>query len=656
VTNADEQEPKEDVMSKQGIFVVAVVLVLVTFCPPLMNFSETHFFKSASAVQQTPPLRFASPVGGETWPIHTAQSIRWSMKDVPEDARLSVELVGESMTREISTDDGIAEDTLIEDGNLIVVNRVRPSRYPATLKRMSILFRRGPSPQPDPTSRRVTLLVFADPTGSGPPGNPNILYQQQETITSTGTALSFNVPDIVLREGDFYVGYQAPDPANGVGFALDLNGQPRQSAFVSRNRGMTFQPLQVTSPAGVMINPNVLIRATVEEPGTPPVPLSENVPIPVNAGSFCWRVTGPTNMRARLRIFSPDHPTVNAMSEPFTISAPLQSITVTAPAANDTWPVGQNRIITWTSQDVAGLVNIVLSRDDGQTFPEMICAGCENNGIRQWRVTGNQPAVARIKVSSFFDPHLCGFSHRFFIGALGQSYFDGSDESESFAASGQDPTQSSCPCVPPRAPAAEPLNGLRVDVPNLGEVWRVGDTRRIYWSSNGVTGNVRIEFSTDAGATFQAIPGLENTANDGAAEWTMIPATARSSTCLIRVSTLDGMTSATSNGVFVIDFPGRPTITLLVPNGGEEYVATNKYRIRWRNNGNVGGLVKFELSFDGGRTFMPVPMQDRVTNNTEREWTVPTPPATTTRARLRILAQDDRFIADVTNCDFTIRR
>jgi hypothetical protein len=163
---------------------------------------------------------------------------------------------------------------------------------------------------------------------------------------------------------------------------------------------------------------------------------------------------------------------------------------------------------------------------------------------------------------------------------------------------------------------------------------------------------VRIAFSTDGGFTFQTI--LDNEPNDGVADWT-IPASARGSACRIRVSSLvDPTISDTSDGDFVIDFPGQPSITLLTPNGGDDYPAGSGQRIRWRFNGNVGSQVKFELSLDGGKTFQLI--LDNVTNNTDRTWTVPLVPETTTRARLRILSQTSRFIADVSNCDFTIRR
>ena len=79
-----------------------------------------------------------------------------------------------------------------------------------------------------------------------------------------------------------------------------------------------------------------------------------------------------------------------------------------------------------------------------------------------------------------------------------------------------------------------PTSGPRVTVvsPNGGEVLRPGSVHSILWASTGAVANVRLEFSTDNGATWQPITA--STANTGQYAWT-VP-TGTTSQARIRVS------------------------------------------------------------------------------------------------------------------------
>jgi hypothetical protein len=67
---------------------------------------------------------------------------------------------------------------------------------------------------------------------------------------------------------------------------------------------------------------------------------------------------------------------------------------------------------------------------------------------------------------------------------------------------------------------------LNVTAPNGGEVWPIGSTRNITWASGGLTGNVKIEWSANGGATWFVISS--STLNDGVHPWVVKgPATAQ---------------------------------------------------------------------------------------------------------------------------------
>ncbi len=95
---------------------------------------------------------------------------------------------------------------------------------------------------------------------------------------------------------------------------------------------------------------------------------------------------------------------------------------------------------------------------------------------------------------------------------------------------------------------------LTVTSPNGGETWDVGSSHDITWNSDGTSGSVKLEYSTNNGSNWSTI--LASTADDGVHAWT-IP-DAPSIQCLVRVSDTDGTPTDVSNAVFTINAPNTP--------------------------------------------------------------------------------------------------
>jgi hypothetical protein len=77
---------------------------------------------------------------------------------------------------------------------------------------------------------------------------------------------------------------------------------------------------------------------------------------------------------------------------------------------------------------------------------------------------------------------------------------------------------------PPPMPTPPPSASITVIAPNGGELWPIGSTQTIQWSSQGVTGNVKILLSRDGGTSYKQI--ANNVPNTGAFSWTVTkPAT-----------------------------------------------------------------------------------------------------------------------------------
>jgi|GEM_PF-4169523 len=95
---------------------------------------------------------------------------------------------------------------------------------------------------------------------------------------------------------------------------------------------------------------------------------------------------------------------------------------------------------------------------------------------------------------------------------------------------------------------AEPV--LTVLSPNGGENLLAGSTHTIRWESDGTIGQVLIEYSTDAGSSWNPV-APPNVGNSGSYDW-LVPAV-DSNQCLMRVSdAADPGTMDVSDDVFVI--------------------------------------------------------------------------------------------------------
>ena len=169
-------------------------------------------------------------------------------------------------TTEVLADDGTL-DTGVAGAGVVMVNRLTPPSYPARLESIRINFAQFNN-LPDPSGAAIRLVAFAGAPGStSPPSNPVLLVDQLEPLPKVSISGSFTDFKIkngpVLTEGDFYVGFQAPEPAGGVVFPLDDDDPKNGRSFFSVNDGSTYQPLTLTSGTNPPVAYNAMIRALI---------------------------------------------------------------------------------------------------------------------------------------------------------------------------------------------------------------------------------------------------------------------------------------------------------------------------------------------------------------------------------------------------------
>lgn len=190
------------------------------------------------------------------------------------------------------------------------------------------------------------------------------------------------------------------------------------------------------------------------------------------------------------------------------------------------------------------------------------------------------------------------------------------------------------------------LRAATIDLtsPNGGEVWTVNSVHNITWNSSDFSGSVKIELSTDDGTSWAPI--VSSTGNTGSYSWT-IP-NAPSQTCLIRISdATDGIPSDVSNSNFEIE-PETEEVTLLGPNGGENWIINTTQDITWYATSIVAN-VKIEYSTDNGATWTLITAS--TPNDGSYTWTVP---AQVTEEALIKVSDIDGLPTDMSDDTFTI--
>ncbi len=281
-----------------------------------------------------------------------------------------------------------------------------------------------------------------------------------------------------------------------------------------------------------------------------------------------------------------------------------QDIRVTSPDGGETWCVGDSRTIRWSSFNVAA-VRIESSTDGGWNW-DLIADSTPASGAYSWMLPDVESDDCLIRVSDAEDG-------------------DPSDVSDE-----------------PFTITSEAT--LAVLAPNGGERWHPYATETIRWTSSCVE-DVRLEYSTDGGATWQSIAETES--DPGTYEWD-VP-NEPSEGCLVRVTDLqNGGVFDESDGPFTIGGEIVQEVRVVSPNGGEGWVVGEVHDIEWTSTGI--GDVRIELSTNGGSTWSLI--TSSAPAGEVYPWTVSGPASD--NCRIRISDAEDGVPVDLSDGLFTI--
>ncbi len=194
------------------------------------------------------------------------------------------------------------------------------------------------------------------------------------------------------------------------------------------------------------------------------------------------------------------------------------AIQVSCPNGDEVWGAGYDHEIAWTSENLTGTVFLQYSKDYFVSDIHTIATDEPDDGSFIWSpVPDDFATTVRVKVSSTEDPEV----------------FDTSDADFSIV-----------------------MPWIQLTFPNGGEVWDVGSDQEITWASEGIDGNIRIDYSVNNFLTTSLVAA--DTENDGNHLWEDIP-------CMDSDTVRMRVTSILNTAVFDLT---DDYLSILVPEGG----------------------------------------------------------------------------------------
>ena len=561
-----------------------------------------------------PKISLASPSGGEQWRVGTLQKIIWTSSDV---AKVKIQYTTDNGTGWIILADSATASTGSIDWTI---------PYPVT------------------TQAKVRITDYKDVTVSSQSAAPFTIYFPTVTLTSpTGGELwqigsqknitwtSSYLTKVKLEyttDGNLWklIADQVDATLNNYLWTIPndptVNARVRISDAVNDLVSFTIegtftiyqQKLTITAPLGserYLIGTQKNVTWTSEYVNKVKIEFSQDngsswLVLPgadsvlASPSTFAWTPNVETKL-AKIRISDSKNTSLQSVSNAFEIFKP--KVTVTAPNGGEQWVVGTSQSIRWTSADVLN-IKIDYSTNNGTSWTQVISSVPAGDGSYVWTIPNTPSTNCKVRISDISNSLFADMSDNVFSVILPK---------------------------------------LTVVKPNGGEIFVVGKTDTIKWTSSNVT-NVKLEYSINNGTNWNSI--LASTpASAGSYVWT-IPNTPTAN-CLVRASDVANISLPdVSDNVFSIILP---KISVLKPNGGEIFVVGKTDTIKWTSSNVV--YVKLEYTTDNGTNWSSIITSTSATAGSFL-WTIPNTPSI--NCKVRIFDITNSLFADMSDNVFSI--
>ncbi len=569
-------------------------------------------------------LTVTSPNGGEEWEFGASNNITWTSSNIT------------NVKIEVTTDNGTNWNVVIANTN-------------ASSGSYSWLVNYGPS-----ANCKIRISDISDSTINDLSENTFTIYEKLITLTSPNGGESWKVgsqhnitwtSNHVTNVTIFYqtsgTGYwtQIADniPADGGSYSWTIPNTASTTCKVqiwadgddgyideSDNTFTIYQPTvnlagpnggedwQVGSSHNINWTSNNVTNVKLEyttNNGTNWITITGSTA--ASAASYIWTIPNSPSANCKVRISDADDASINDLSDAvFIISAaPVPVVALVSPNGGEQWKVGSTQVIIWTSSNVDN-VKLEYTANNGTDWITIISSTIAALSGYSWTIPNTPSANCKVRISNVTDETLNDVSDKAFT-------------------------------------IYQPTVAL--SSPNGGESWKCGTNQNITWVSNNVT-NVKLEYTTNNGTDWITIIGSV-ASTPASYNWT-IPNTP-STSCKVRISDVDDtIINDVSDNVFTIF---KPSITIISPNGGENWLAGTVHNITWTSNGVNN--VRLYYSTNGGANWTYI--TNTPSSIGSYSWTIPTGASfITPSANCRIKIADDSNLSsfDISDSVFTISK
>lgn len=345
---------------------------------------------------------------------------------------------------------------------------------------------------------------------------------------------------------------------------------------------------------GQATNDNLTLRLSTDGgatwPGVPPYLIESG--LPNSPATFAWSVPNSLDTtHAKLRIYDPaDDVNISSYTGEFTITLPI--ITVTAPAAGDSWYETGTYDITWTTVGSVGL-NLKIEY-------------CLNGGTWELVTAGTTAGEAEAKSKSWKLP----------LNSAGSTCQIRITDNNRTAITG---TSGTFNIIAPSVTLTSPSG-----VETGANAWVVGTQHEITWTSAGGSAGAisALNFKyTINGTSFTDIDTVTDPeilgADSGAYMWTVDDAV--STTAQIKATDLDRTATTDTSAQFEI---ASPSIVVTSPDlGTESWIIGTQHDVSWYGVGSIQEPLKMYYTTDGS-TWNEI-LEFDGTNDGTYTWTIP---------------------------------
>ncbi|MCZ6702131.1 MAG: T9SS type A sorting domain-containing protein, partial [Ignavibacteria bacterium] len=348
------------------------------------------------------------------------------------------------------------------------------------------------------------------------------------------------------------------------------------------------------------IDGKVLIELLKGE--SPPVPTF--IDTVLSSGFFTWNIPDSTAPGSdyKIKITSIDQPAISDISNNnFTLFTGI--ITVASPNGGESWLAATTQTITWTD-NISENVKIELFK--GGVFHSSIINTTSSDGSKTWDIPfGIESGLDyQVKITKIDDDSTYDFS-------------DANFEITGFT--------------------------VTVNTPNGGEIWLDTEDHIIEWTSN-LTGNVEIQLFK-SGVFRSTI--VSSTNNDGSHSWNIPGSIESGSDYRVQIASVnDGSIYDQSDSNFNII---SDNITLVSPNGGENWMTGTTQNITWTDDINED--VRIDL-YKGGAFSSTI--VDSTPSTGLYNWTIPGTIEFGLNYMVKISSVKYSILFDMSNNNFTI--